>query len=296
MKKIVAMQCTVALVMVLFLFGCKGLTEDEPIPAYIHISKIDLDVKSDGTQGSNVHAIVDAWVYADKKLIGLFELPVTIPIIKSGNTEITVFAGIKRNGRTADRVAYPMYTPFVKMINLVPKQIDTLEPKVGYKEGVKFPWIEDFEDQSVSMQKFGNAATIDTLFITNVPTEVFRYDGNTNNYSGLIKFNGIGTFEHANINAFDIPKLSDVYLEVNYKCDVNVQFGFLAVGSVIYKTPVVLAYPTTEWKKLYIGFTEDYNISEFSLNTKMKVFIEAINATAGAQPKIYIDNLKLVHF
>ena len=296
MRKIITMQCTMALAMVLFLLSCKGLTDDEPIPSYIHISKIDLEVKSDGTQGSNAHDIVDAWVYADKKLIGLFELPVTIPIIKSGNTEITVFAGIKKNGRTADRVAYPMYTPFVKTLNLVPKQIDTLQPKVTYKEGAKFTWIEDFEDQSVSMEKFGNNASIDTLFITNNPTEVFRYDGNTNNFSGLIKFNGPGTFEHANINPFEIPKMSDVFLEVNYKCDVNVEFGFLAIGSITYQIPVVLAFPTTEWKKMYIGFTEDYNASEFASYNKMKVFIKAINATAGAQPKIYIDNLKLVHF
>jgi hypothetical protein len=296
MKKIVVMQYAMALAVVFLLYGCKGLTEDEPIPSYIHISKIDLEVKPDGTQGSNAHDIVDAWVYADKILIGLFELPVTIPIIKSGNTEITVFAGIKRNGRTADRVAYPLYTPFVKTLNLIPKQIDTLQPKVGYKEGVKFPWIEDFEDQSLSLEKFGNNATIDTLFITNMPIEVFQYDGNTNNYSGLVKFNGIGTLEHANINAFEIPKLSDVYLEVNYKCDVNVEFGFFVIGSISYQTPVVLAYPTTEWKKMYLGFTEDYNVSEFAFYNKMKVYVKAINANAGTQPKIYFDNLKLVHF
>jgi hypothetical protein len=290
------MHCTMALAMVFFLFGCNGLTEDEPVPSYIHIAKIELDVKPDGTQGSNAHSIVDAWVYADKKLIGVFELPVTLPIIKSGTTEITVFAGIKRNGRTADRIAYPLYTPYVKVLDLQPQKIDTLAPRVTYKEGVKFAWIEDFEDQSVSMEKFGNNATIDTLFITNNPSEVFQFDGNTNNFSGMVKFNGIGTFEHANINPFDIPKMSDVFLEVNYKCEVNVQFGFQAIGSVIYKTPVVLAYPTTEWKKLYIGFTEDYNVSDFALNNQMKVYIEAINPTAGAQPKVFIDNLKLVHF
>jgi hypothetical protein len=77
---------------------------------------------------------------------------------------------------------------------------------------------------------------------------------------------------------------------------VNVEFGFFVIGSISYQTPVVLAYPTTEWKKMYLGFTEDYNVSEFAFYNKMKVYVKAINANAGTQPKIYFDNLKLVHF
>lgn len=277
------------------MWGCKGLNEDEPVPSYIHIPSITLQTKTDGSQGSNAADIVDAWVYANKQLIGVFQPPVTLPILKTGNTEITVFAGIKKNGRTADRVTYPFYAPFVQQVNLAAARIDTILPVVKYKDFTRFAWIEDFEDQSESMQKTGNAATIDTLFVTNNPQKVFQFDGNLNNYSGLVKFNGIGTFEHATIGSFDIQAITDVYLEVNYKSDVNVQFGFLSVGTFTYKIPVVLGFATDTWKKLYIGFTEDFNSNDYHKG-KLKVYVEAVNSNAAANPEILLDNLKLVTY
>ena len=50
----------VALALILFFVSCD---KEEPIPSYIHIPAFDLNVLSNGTQGSNAHNIVDAWVY-----------------------------------------------------------------------------------------------------------------------------------------------------------------------------------------------------------------------------------------
>jgi hypothetical protein len=276
--------------------GCDSFDKGEPIPAYIHIPGFTFTTKTDGTQGSDAQQITDAWVYADKQLVGVFEVPVTIPVLKSGNTEITIFAGIKKNGLVSSRVTYPFFTGFTQQTLLTPEEIDTIKPSVTYKEGVQFAWIEDFEDLSVSLQKTGNRATIDSIAVTSDPLEVFQYNGLSNRFSGKVAFQTAGIFEHAGISSYRIPKQTDVYLEVNYKSDVNVQFGFLAEGVFTSKVPVVLGFPTNNgWNKLYIGLTEDWNVMDYA-DARMRIYMEAINNNVSAKPVILMDNLKLVHF
>lgn len=275
--------------------GCSSLDKEEPIPAYIHIPGFTFSAKSDGSQGSSHQQITDAWVYADKQLVGVFEVPVTLPILKSGNTEITIFAGIKKNGLISSRVTYPFFTAYTQQLTLKPEQIDTLRPAVTYKEGAQFAWIEDFEDQSVSLQKTGNRATIDSIKVTSDPTEVFEYDGLANRYSGKVAFETSGIFEHAGLSSFKIPKQTDVYLEVTYKSDLNIQFGFFAEGVFTSKIPVVLGYPTSTWRKLYVGLTEDWNVTDYA-DARLRIFMEAVNNNVSNKPVILIDNLKLVHF
>jgi len=49
----------------LLLYSCN---KEEPIPAYIHIDKIDLKTNY-SIQGSNSHKIIDAWIYVDDQLL-----------------------------------------------------------------------------------------------------------------------------------------------------------------------------------------------------------------------------------
>jgi hypothetical protein len=266
------------------------------IPSYIHISGFKLQTKTDNSQGTNDHDIKDAWVYIDGKLIGVFELPATIPILQEGKKSIVVFGGIKKNGSVGDRVIYPFYQGFSDTVSLIPEKIDTITPIINYKQGAKFSWLEDFEDQSISMESFGTGTTVDTLLITTNPTEVYKYDGGASRFSGLVDFrNSPGIFFHANISPIEIPRNTNVYLEVNYKSDVSVQFGFLAVSGFAEEVPVLLAFQTANWKKVYISLTEDINVAQYR-NAKIKIFVKATSATAAGNVRIFFDNFKLVHF
>ena len=140
---------------IILVYGCKAFDKEEPIPSYIYIEKIDLTVKPGGVQGTNAHDIKDAWILANGELIGVFELPCRVPILKSGETEIIIFAGIKVNGQSNNRKFYPFYDVFKQTVNLQPTVIDTLKPNVTYKEEVKFVWIVDFEDMAVSLKRQG---------------------------------------------------------------------------------------------------------------------------------------------
>ena len=280
-------------------WGCQSFDKIEPIPAYVYISSFNLSVNSDGSQGSNAHDIKDAWIFANGTLIGVFELPCMVPILKKDSVVITVFAGIKVNGQSNNRKFYPFYEVYAKTVFLKSAEIDTLKPVIKYKSGVVFKWIEDFEDLAVSMEKTGITRTVDTLKITGLPNEVFQYGQGSNRYSGKVDFrHKKGTFENSSIGVYDLPRLSsDVYLEANYKSDVPITFGLYPTSgaSLDVGIPVYFGFASpNEWKKAYIRLSDDVN-SSANAGKKFRILINAVNKV-DSSAVILIDNLKLLHF
>jgi hypothetical protein len=292
-------QILISFIFLLLLSGCEKVDKDEQIPAYIYIDSIDLQVKNDGSQGSNAHDIQDAWIFANGEMIGVFELPCVVPILKKDSVEIMIYAGIKANGQSNNRRFYPFYDIYKKKVYLKPTEIDTLQPVVTYKQDVKFPWIEDFEDFAVSMQKSGVTRTVDTMLITNKSDEVFMFGEPGNKYTGKVNFRSkIGTFENSTIDLFDLPRAtSDIYLEVNYRSDVAVQFGLYPSSgtSFDFGVAVYLSFANPkEWKKAYIRLSEDVNNQEYT-GKKFRIFINAVNPE-DKPAVVLLDNIKLLHF
>lgn len=281
------------------LASCKSFDKEEPIPAYVYIPEMQMSVNADGTQGSNAHDIRDAWIFADGQMIGVFELPCLVPILKSDSTKITVFAGIKVNGASNNRKFYPFYEIFEKKVFLKATEIDTIIPLITYKPSVKFSWLEDFEDLAISLEKTGVTRTVDTIKITSLPSEVFEYGKFGNLHSAKVDYRGKkGTFENSSIGIFDLPRLTtDIYLEVNYKSDVPLQFGLYPTSgsSLDVGIPVYLAFANpNEWKKAYIRLTDDVN-SSTNTGKKFRILINAVNSKDTAAT-LLLDNIKLLHF
>lgn len=277
--------------------SCHVFDKEEPTPAFLHISGFNLEVKPDNSQGSNAHDIVDAWVFVDRQLIGVFELPVTLPVLKEGFKEVIISAGIRNNGRSDHRIIYPFYTSFVDTIQLEPGVIDTIRPEIAYREGLKFPWIEDFEDKSISLEPSGTGRTIDTIHLTTDPVEVFSYDGSANKVSGYVDMKtGLQIFEASTISQFDVPVNEEIYLEMNYKTDAFLQVGFYPLNStVVNGVPVLLLFPTNgDWKKVYISLGEDANSAD-NRGADIRIFFNAASKFEEEGKKIYLDNLKLIH-
>ncbi|MDX5345959.1 MAG: hypothetical protein LPJ89_02375, partial [Hymenobacteraceae bacterium] len=67
--------------------GCEIINPDEETPSYIRINRIDFDPQATGYASA---AITDAWVFASDpnrnsfELIGVYELPATVPLLISG--------------------------------------------------------------------------------------------------------------------------------------------------------------------------------------------------------------------
>jgi hypothetical protein len=76
---------------VLSFIGCSKFDPSEPIPSYIKIDAVSIDATT--AQGSNnAKGIIDAWIYVDEELIGVFELPLNVPVLKSDKRTIKIFS------------------------------------------------------------------------------------------------------------------------------------------------------------------------------------------------------------
>ncbi len=291
--------CTIT---ILSWFGCNTFDRDEQIPSYLYIEEFELETKSNNSQGSNAHDILDAWVYVDGQLIGAFEVPAMVPVLAVDTARITVLAGVKKNGRSDNRVIYPFYKGVQDTLILVSGNIDTIKPIVKYHDSTQFKWIEDFEDRTISMEYDDGAGldiTEDSIRLTQDPALVYNYSSQ-NQVSGYVEFDSVGQrFENSTISKFSVPANTSAYFEINYKLDVPTQIGFYVydnAGILIDRIPILYLFETDgEWKKSYISFNEDMSNPAYASAT-FKVFMYSFNNTDNPNARIYFDNLKLLHY
>ena len=275
--------------------SCNLFNPDEEIPAYIKIDRFELTTNQND-QGTNSNKITDVWVNTKinddgtEKIIlqGIYELPVTFPALSLLNDEITLRAGIKRNGIAASREVYPFYKHYV--IDTLPKQGDITElfPKTTYKDETIFDWMEDFEDPGLIFQATNNS---DTSLIQN---NKVVFEGN---YSGAIYLDTENdAFECTSIDSLMLSyQNTEIYLEMNYKCNQPFTVGLQLIKlSEKINYPIIYLNPKDDWNKIHIRLTDV--ITSNSDAYFQKLFIRARNDTVVADSKIFIDNIKLVHF
>lgn len=277
----------------LFLLSLLACNPEEKNPAFLHIPYISVE-QNNARHGGNTSDIVDAWVYVDNREIGVFELPATIPILENGIKEIKILPGIKKDGQSNNRIVYPFYTIFKSILALEGGHVDTLWPVVKYFEGLNFAWVETFDNQTAALEGTAKDRTVDSIAFTNSPDEMLSLKGNQ--YSAKIPIGkGPQIFEVATLQAMHLPRGKNIFLEVNYKSDVSVQFGVYPLNTAdIFGLPILLAYPSTEWKKLYISLGEEVSAPK-NRDATFKLFLYAAHTNSAQEAFIYLDELKIIH-
>jgi hypothetical protein len=258
--------------------SCNLINPVEPTPAYVHIPSIELTTDY-VDEGSASHSIVDAWVYVDNQVVGVFELPAEFPVLETGS-KIQVFPGIKQDGISNTRIPYPFYEVHEQQYSLQPATIDTISPSIRYRSGVMFPLKEDFE--------IGNDFT--EMGITSAIGDVFEGDK-----SGFILLDaGIPDFV-ASSQPYPLPgNGSRVFLEMDYRNEgaFNVLLLVNASSGPDIKY-VITINPKDDWNKIYIDLT-----SAVSSNpaTSYQVVFAGELPQGKSEAAYYWDNIKLVHF
>lgn len=282
---------SIGLVLAIGLLFSACFKDEEPgTPAYIVVESIQLQVDT-GTLSTN---ITDAWIGVDGQAIGAGTFPARFPVIinESFDTNsIRIQAGIKKNGVTNTRAIYPFYKPFVLRKALQPGEEVVINPVVGYDPAAKLIIVEDFENinQPVFSEDIDDNANTGVRFQTD---DVFE-----GTYSGEVYLDSanlectVGTSNRygnlVNISA------TPVYLEMNFKTNTVVQVGIrahFANGSIktIYKGGLNVV---DSWRKIYFDYTQEV----FGANaTSYSVVLRAVKS--DVEPKIYIDNVQLLHF
>ncbi len=266
---------TFSLAVGLLFFSC-GKT---PVPAYIHVASIEVVEGNVGSASSNVE---DVWVFQRDNAQGVYEMPVTFPIIGEGPTRLTFQAGVKMNGVSTTRISYPFYSNYNIDLNLEPGKIDTVRPTVTYIPATKIALLEDFE--------LGNN-------FENVERELnpdILFEGNA---SGRMKINaGDTAVASFNTTKFTIPfNAASVFVELDYKNEkvFNVGLrGFKNNSTQATEVIKVNVTPKNEWSKIYINFTPEINSIQAD---EYELLIQYVEENNSQPVNIYFDNIKVLY-
>ncbi|MBS3915250.1 MAG: hypothetical protein KG003_12195 [Bacteroidetes bacterium] len=277
----------------IFLFSCKG--KQEPIPAYIHIDSSSLNPLIG--QGNRIQDLRFVYAYADGELLGQFELPATIPVLKEGRHKITLTPAFFLNGSNNQIAIHNVLMPADSILEFVRGKTTHWSNAVfTFRSNAKIAWNEDFEDNSstivgISMVKGDSGFITDAWYDLNG-----RYTGNSKIFkvdiqpSDTFKYVDLGSF-----NAFNnLPNDSrDVILEFDVYCDVDVQLALKRTnsGGPSY-VPYLYIYNTEKkWKHFYVNLVYETSGQEAG-STYQILFSSNINASANSHI-IQLDNIRL---
>ncbi|HEX5624991.1 MAG TPA: hypothetical protein VFX48_03160 [Saprospiraceae bacterium] len=263
--------------------------EEEPAASYLYIQPFQFAIRPG--EGTAHHKVSDAWVFVNGEFAGAYELPVWLPVLAKGPSDILILPGFRINGSITNNARFQLAENFSVNVDLTPEETDTIRPVTAYQSGLVFPFVEDFEgNHFLSNDRDGDAET--NILLSNT-TEAFEGQN-----SGVIEL----TAQHPRLVAEylieqAIPKSADpILLELSFKSDIPFSIGFfgyndqLGQENLLYGTVL----PKQDWTKIYFDFREIINQSN---SQKFRLALSAgFNAdTAKTVQRILIDNFKVVH-
>jgi hypothetical protein len=284
-----------ALILILFA-ACK--VEKDIKPAYLYIAPFTF-TSNPTNQGLNTFEITSVKLFVNGKELGNFQIPNTIPVIHEGKAIIEIFPNIKENAMVNNQKYYLPYQYHTSIKNLVPLQTDSVFPTTVYRNSCIFAWIEDFDDQTLSISPSGLNNSRDSIQI--IPMNTLGVDApfSGSSHCGLIemKSDSTGLFEISTLSNYTLPnKGADVYLELDVKSNISMQIGIYSDdGFQVIQSPILVVTPTgSVWKKIYVNLkTETGNLPN---NTRTKIFFGVFkNNSFMGTPQIFLDNLKLIY-
>ena len=280
---------------VFIVFGC---VKNNPDPSWLEVKEWTLQSNSglSGSEGELTQNLSEAWVYINDEVIGIFEVPFKIPILKSGSVNIKIFPAVKNNGISATKKIYPFLEVFELNADLIKNQTLTLNPITKYKSITQF-WIEDFEDPlNVKIDVDQNTSAILSVPTSNVNLQPFN-----GNFYGKINLNTTDSSWIASTrDQLSIQKGKEAYLEVDYYNTNSMLTGVLYVNpdNSTTNNPHITLTPqdinSIRWKKIYIDLKELIGYSPNGSNI-LQSFIATLDE-GKTEGEIRIDNIKVVYF
>lgn len=269
------------------LFSCDIINPEEEIPSFLQIESFSFN--SIPNSGSNFHDIKEGWVFVDNVLIGAFSPGKPFPILDQGTVEVIIEAGIHEDGISVATKIYPYMERYITTVELVPGEVTTVSPEFQYRDDINFFLIEEFENATFfTDDRDGNENTLVEF------EEIDAFEG----LSGKIVLNTENpSLDVATTQAFALPIISsaNTYLEINFKTEVPIAIGLVAIDGFGAELPLYAngLNTTSAWKKVYINVQE--SISNNPANG-YQVGFGAELPIGLTEATIMIDNIKLLHF
>ena len=264
-------------IVILSLLSACSKGPNDGIPAYVQIDSANV-LTSTG-QGSASSIVSTVWIESEGENVGAFEMPILAPILVNGERQIILNAGVFVKGDYFNREIYPAYQPFKTTVTFVPGETLVINPTFEYYDDTQFPLIEDFENGNV----FAGLNRTPLADPNNLEGQALWIK--VDNTTPLVR----GTTS----TPVDVPLLKRVYIEMDYKGDVDFAIGIESVinGSVSQTGYIDRIFASEDWYKIY------YEISNL-INTlsadNFNLFIEVLKLDSINESNLYIDNVKIV--
>ena len=277
---------------VLSVTSCNIINPPEEIPAFLKINEFELTTF--GIQGSNSHKITDGWVYVNGELLGAFPLPATVPVIWEGDAELIVDPGIKDNGIESLPDIYPFYQRYMQTVSLTSGETLEVNPRTSYKENITFAMVEEFDGGFHNIREDIDEDPNTSLEITT--SDVFEGQG-----AGQIILTEVDATaivaSSVKFNSFPTDGRSEIYLELNYKSDTNIDIGLIGTDSNSLSATNFSRglNARAEWNKAYINLTVPVSQSQFDL---YQIVFRVSFPTSDFNKDtavILLDNIKVIH-
>jgi hypothetical protein len=281
----------------LLLLGFTACVKNNPDPSWLEVTAWTLQSNIDlsGDEGELSHNITEAWVSIDDKVIGVFQVPFKIPILKDGMCNIKIYPAIKNNGISATKKIYPFLEVYEVNQTLIQNQTLTLNPVTKYKSVTQF-WIEDFEDDANSWLLEDDPNTS----IANCEQANENLQPFNGSFYGKVSMNSIDSLWVAYTeNDIFIAKGKEAYLEIDYHNTNSLTTGLIYVSTsgVTNNINIRLNAQSPEsvvWKKIYIELKELITASPNSSNFQQS--FSCYLDPGQISTEILIDNIKVVYF
>jgi hypothetical protein len=277
------------------LFGC---VKNNPEPSWIEVTGWTLlsNTSLSGDEGELTHNFSDAWVYINDEVVGVFEVPFRIPILKTGSCTIKLYPTVRNNGIAATKKIYPFMEFFQVTTELIQNQTTTINPVTKYNSMSQFS-IEDFEDPlNLNLMVDQNTSAIKSTPTSNIDLQSFN-----GNFYGRIQLNPIdSTWIASTQNQLAIAKGREAYLEVDYYNTNSLATGVIYIkpDNTTQNNPnygmQTQDITSVKWKKIYIDLKELIGYSPNGSNF-LQSFIAKLDE-GKIEGEIRLDNIKVVYF
>lgn len=270
--------------------------KQNPDASWIKISNWTLESNqaSQNSPGELTMNVKNVRITIDGSVMGIFEVPCKLPILKSGMNKIILAPVILNNGIAKTKKVYPFLEKFEVEVDLVQNDTIQINPTTRYLESLQFK-IEDFENPG-------------TTIIEDASSSAHMNDNAAPSFLGSNNGLNVGEILLSETNNFWLAstqwgisptKGEEVYLELDCYNTNHLETGVLGIsGGSVSQNPNIRVNAqeegALEWKKIYIDLKEiianSANVNTFEIS-----FLGVLddNETAG---EIYIDNVKVVHF
>jgi hypothetical protein len=277
----------------LFWQGCNIINPAEPVPTYIHIDSFKFVVNPLQPSLTLSHSIPCASVFYNDNPVGIFDLPVTFPIIASGTGTLEVYPVIAVDGQNNILGIYPYYEPDTSFSFIAqPGKILTHECTTTYFTADVVNKLSYF---NLGLTEFYlDAGNIPMTMVTPATPggdDSLLYPGCTG--AGNIYLTNVGVDSSIDSTiSFPIPA-GVSFIEFDYKNDLPFYVGLQSNSSGISLAPYYLAgiYPSATWQKFYLkcsDYTAEYTGTSYNLYIK-------VTLPVGTAPgRVLLDNIQLI--